>query len=108
LSRSWLGAARDVSWRPTGECRVLRGIATMDRDEALRLLRGGTEGVAEWNRLRRSETDRAAIDLRGADLSGADLRRAFLMRAVLSGANLRGANLRGADLRGASLRGAIR
>jgi hypothetical protein len=51
----------------------MRGIAIMDRDEALRLLRGGPEGIAEWNRFRSSETDPIAIDLGGADLGGADL-----------------------------------
>jgi uncharacterized protein YjbI with pentapeptide repeats len=81
----------------------------MDRDEALRLLRGGPDGVAEWNRLRSSEIDLVAIDLRGADLSGADLRGAVLREADLRGADLSEADLSGAvlvvsDLSGAKLR----
>ncbi len=38
----------------------------MDRDEALRLLRGGPEGIDEWNR--RREADAEIPDL-GADCS---------------------------------------
>ena len=44
----------------------------MDRDEALKLLRGGKEGVAEWNRLRKKGVE--IPDLRGADLRHAGLR----------------------------------
>jgi uncharacterized protein YjbI with pentapeptide repeats len=86
----------------------------MDREEALRLLKGGERGVAEWNR-RRAPGDRIP-DLRGADLtraklrvadlSGADLSEADLSEADLTAAHLRGAHLGGADLRGADLRGA--
>ena len=82
----------------------------MDRDEALKLLRGGEEGVAEWNR-RRSEgeeiPDLSGADLRGADLRGADLSYAYLVEAKLLRANLSSANLTKADLRGADLRGAF-
>ena len=35
-----------------GAGTFLRGGFIMNRDEALRLLKGGPEGVAEWNRLR--------------------------------------------------------
>ena len=38
----------------------------MDRDEALRLLKGGPEGVAEWNRRRKA--GEGISDLRKADL----------------------------------------
>jgi uncharacterized protein YjbI with pentapeptide repeats len=103
----------------------------MDRDEAIKLLMGGKEGIAEWNRLRESgepipnlrgaslcgatlsetnlgkanliEASLSEADIRMADLSGADLRGADLRGAVLSGADLSGADLRGADLRGAVL-----
>jgi hypothetical protein len=76
----------------------------MDRDEALRLLRGGPEGIAEWNRRRSAgeeipDLDGAAFiraDLVGANLSGADLSRATLRDANLNGADLVGANLSGA------------
>ncbi len=101
----------------------------MDLDEALRLLRGGTEGVTEWNRRRSegeeipelTEADLTGANLRGANLTGANLRGANLggadllladlpganlSRAYLSRANLRGANLRGANLRDANLRDA--
>ncbi len=93
----------------------------MTRDEALKLLRGGKEGVQKWNEWR-EENPKAElpslryanlvdVDLRGADLRGADLANvnlgdANLSRAHLSRANLGDADLHGADLRGAKLYGA--
>jgi len=82
----------------------------MDCDEARKLLKGGEEGIREWNY--RREADEAIPDLTGANLRGADLSRANLSDAILRGAylrdaNLRDANLRGADLSRAILRGAI-
>ncbi|MBN2560811.1 MAG: toll/interleukin-1 receptor domain-containing protein [Phycisphaerae bacterium] len=97
----------------------------MDRDEALKLLRGGPEGVAEWNRLLEGgeeipdledafliNSDLRAADLRGAFLVGvsfyhADLRGADLVSAQLSRADFRGADLRGTALRHANLSGAF-
>jgi uncharacterized protein YjbI with pentapeptide repeats len=73
----------------------------MDRDEALRLLQGGREGIAEWNR-RRSAGEEIP-DLDGADFIRADLVGANLSGADLSRATLRDANLNGADLVGANL-----
>ena len=73
----------------------------MDKDEALKLLRGGEEGIAEWNRWR--EDGREIPDLDGADLHGAILSGAILIRAHLSEANLHGANLRKANLSEAHL-----
>ncbi|MHC4620512.1 MAG: pentapeptide repeat-containing protein [Planctomycetota bacterium] len=88
----------------------------MDREEALRLLRGGKERVDEWNRRRaqhekipplagaelsKANLDRANLSgafLHSADLNGANLTRANLGDAKLTGANLGGANLSGADL----------
>ncbi len=101
----------------------------MDREEALKLLRGGQEGVNEWNRRREdgedipklSNADLTRAHLTGADLRGADLRDASLgdanlrstnlrdanlTYAILTGVNIRGANLRDTDLTGADLRGA--
>ncbi len=93
----------------------------MDRDEALKLLKGGPEGIAEWNRRREgreeipnlsranlrdanlSGANLSGADLIGADLRGADLHDANLSDADLSGANLSGANLNDADLSGANL-----
>jgi hypothetical protein len=83
----------------------------MDRDEALRLLRGGREGIAEWNRRRLhgekpadlSEADLRKRDLRGADLSEAPLRKSDLRGADLSEVNLSFAVLLDADLRAARL-----
>jgi hypothetical protein len=93
----------------------------MDRNEALRLLKGGSEGVAEWNRRRKAGEEIPHLreaDLRGAhliraDLRGAHLGKADLGRAALVGADLREAHLVGAhrvraylgraDLRGADL-----
>jgi TIR domain-containing protein/pentapeptide repeat protein len=92
----------------------------MDRDEALKLLRGGPEGIAIWNRWRESFHeffgDLSFVDLSRADLRGADLRKTTLLATNLRIANLSGLNLnsavlpiadlRGADLRDASLHGA--
>lgn len=89
----------------------------MTREEALRLLRGGADGVREWNRLVAGgatvpdlrdafliNAELCGIDLRGAFLIGACLRQTDLRRANLAGAQLNGADLRGADLRWADLR----
>jgi hypothetical protein len=76
----------------------------MDRDEAIKLLTGGTEGIAEWNR--RRESDETIPNLSEANLSGANLSGARLNGENLSGANLRDANLSVANLRVANLRGA--
>jgi hypothetical protein len=78
----------------------------MDRDEAIKLLKGGKEGVREWNR-RRGNGEKIP-GLRQADLSsaifhGANLSRAYLIEAKLIGADLIGADLNGADLSGARL-----
>jgi uncharacterized protein YjbI with pentapeptide repeats len=72
----------------------------MDRDEALKLLKGGERGVAEWNRRRDSLAlpDLSGADLSRADLSGADLTRVYLSRADLQGATLIQANLSRAKL----------
>lgn len=80
----------------------------MHRDEALKLLRGGEEGVREWNRLAaagESVPDLRSAFLINADLRSADLRGACLIGANLSQADLRGANLAGAQLIGVDLRG---
>jgi len=88
----------------------------VDREEALRLLKGGTEGVAEWNRRREEgeeipslkgavligavliEADLSDANLFKADLSGTRLSKASLSRANLGRATLAGANLEDADL----------
>jgi hypothetical protein len=98
----------------------------MDSDEALRLLRTGKEGVAEWNRRREAGEgipDLVDADLIEANLAMANLAMASLLKANLAMANLAmtsllkanlamanlfeatlaRANLRGADLRGANL-----
>ena len=81
----------------------------MDRDEAIKLLKGGKEGIAEWNRRRR--LDEGMPDLSGANLGGADFSGAILGGTELNAAVLRGvvfslANLTGADLIMADLRNA--
>ncbi len=66
----------------------------MDREEALRMLRGGRDGVARWNRSRGqgesipdlSGADLSRMDLRGADLSEVRLCNANLLRTILSDA----------------------
>lgn len=81
----------------------------MDKEEALKLLRGGKGRVAEWNR-RRGEgeeiPDLSDAFLSGRDLGWINLSDAFLIGAKLDGDHLRGADFREADLSGASLRGA--
>ncbi|MHC4620693.1 MAG: pentapeptide repeat-containing protein [Planctomycetota bacterium] len=86
----------------------------MTKEEALKLLRGGEEGVEEWNR-RRAEgeeipslkkVDLTGADLRRANLSGADLSDATLSEAYLCGADFRKADLREASLSKADLRSA--
>ncbi len=92
----------------------------MDRDEALKLLKGGEEGIREWNQRRDSGVeipDLSSADLHGddlcdanlcyANLRDANLRDAILHGAILSTANLRTADLSAADLRGADLSDAI-
>lgn len=106
----------------------------MDKKGALKLLRGGPSGVAEWNRWRHvddaplwaiarglkgevlhgvdlhgaklSGVELGCTGLAGADLSGADLSFARLYVANLQGANLRGADLHLADLHFSDLRDA--
>ena len=75
----------------------------MDRNEAVRLLKGGEEGVREWNSLRAS--DRRRIDLTKADLHGANLIGANLFAVILDGAVLSGAHLVGAELSQSLMRG---
>jgi hypothetical protein len=97
----------------------LTEIGDMDPDEAIKLLKGGPEGIAEWNR--RRESGEAIPDLIGADLRNADVRGANLSganlidsniidcnlsRVNLSGANLSGANVRRVSLNAANLSGA--
>jgi uncharacterized protein YjbI with pentapeptide repeats len=72
----------------------------MERDEAIKLLTGGEEGVREWNRHHRSNE---VIDLNGADLGGANLEYANLGSVNLSRANLSSANLSLAHLPKANL-----
>jgi hypothetical protein len=91
----------------------------VNRDEALKLLKGGEEGIKEWNRRREkgeeipnlNEANLSAADLSGADLRGAHLREADLsgdelIGTHLSEAELSKANLFGTDLRGAYISGA--
>ncbi len=81
-------------------------MTTMDRDEALNLLRGGKNGITEWNRLR-ADGERIPVlggaDLIRANLIGANLRSAHLSDAKLSLADLSNADLIRANLSGASL-----
>lgn len=69
----------------------------MNRDEAIRLLGTGADGIASWNSYRRIN------DIFSFNLRGADLRGAYLHGANLRGADLRSAKLAGADLRRADL-----
>jgi uncharacterized protein YjbI with pentapeptide repeats len=81
----------------------------VDRDEAIRLLKGGKERVEEWNRTRKGLIDMPSFvsaDLVGADLRGAHLRDADLQHAALHDTKLHGADLRYANLRNTNLRSA--
>lgn len=69
---------------------------TMDRDEAVQLLRGGEDGINRWNNVR--ERSGAVPELCGVDLSGANLSGCDLSDLDLSGANLFDSNLCGANL----------
>lgn len=86
---------------------------TMDREKAIKLLKGGKKGVNAWNALDREVRwgcDFRGVDLHGANLEGVNLGTSNLVEANLSSANLIGAelieaNLSGADLNGANLSG---
>ncbi len=86
----------------------------MSPDEAIKLLKGGPEGIAEWNRLRESGEEIPNLiganlrnaDVRGANLSGANLIDSNIIDSDLSDGNLSDANLSGANVRTVSLRGA--
>lgn len=102
----------------------------MDREEVLKLLKSGPDGIKEWNRRRKrgdmiphlfeadlSKTDLSCVHLGDIDLTGANLRSSNLHGAYFNNSNLRGvnlceadlydANLRNVNLRGASLTNAI-
>ncbi len=76
----------------------------MTRNGALKLLRSGRDGVAEWNRLRTG--GESIPDLSNADLPGVTLSRANLDKLNLRSANLNGAKLSLASLENASLEAA--
>ncbi|MHC5541156.1 pentapeptide repeat-containing protein [Singulisphaera rosea] len=78
----------------------------MDCEEALKLLKGGFEGIRRWNDWQSDNDNHVSIrrpDLSRVDLCGADLGKANLRRAILSGADLSRANLGFADLSVADL-----
>ena len=78
----------------------------MDRDETIKLLTAGAEGVERWNRRREHSEVLDTIvrpDLEGADLSGAVLSGANLAKANMGQAKLIDADLSEADLSGALL-----
>ena len=63
----------------------------MTRDEAIKLLTSGPDGIKEWNQRRAGEEgipNLTYADLRDANLSGADLRGANLTYADLIGAEI--------------------
>ncbi|MEM6485563.1 MAG: toll/interleukin-1 receptor domain-containing protein [Pseudomonadota bacterium] len=75
----------------------------MERDAALKLLRGGAEAIAQINSRSWAMPVLDGVDLRGVDLTGIDLVGRSLAKADLSGAILRDANLYLAGLTGACL-----
>jgi uncharacterized protein YjbI with pentapeptide repeats len=84
----------------TGDAGSLE-IGDMDRDKAIKLLRGGQEGIAEWNRNRPRGLD--VPDLEWADLVGAYLADADLIFANLANANLSRATFTRANFANANL-----
>ena len=68
----------------------------MTKKEALRLLRGGRDGIGKWNSRRDAGEETPS-------LGAARLAKGNLAGADLGGADLRGANLTNADLRSANL-----
>jgi uncharacterized protein YjbI with pentapeptide repeats len=95
-----------VLWRAKN---VIDEVREMDRDETMKLLKGGPAGIHEWNRRRiagKDIPDLGGADLRGAHLIGANLSRANLIEADLRGAVLNAAILIGADLSTANFSGA--
>jgi TIR domain/Pentapeptide repeats (8 copies) len=92
---------------------AIERVELMDLEEALGLLKGGRDGVEEWNRRRESgeeipslsQTGLKGAKLIGNQINGINLSDANLCRADLTGANLFSANLRRADLSGANLSG---
>lgn len=91
-------------------------ILGVDRERALELLRGGAEGVGDWNRWRKNgppipslahahlvDYDLSDADLRACDLQGAKLLRTILFGAKLDDTDLRKADMRRTDLSYASL-----
>jgi len=71
-----------------------RDLISPTPEEALLLLRGGDEGLAQWRR-RRDDQARAPIDLSGVDLRGTKLTGIILYRVKMDGADLSGADLSG-------------
>ena len=68
---------------------------SMTQDQAVEMLKGGKDGIAEWNRLRQEVHDGSYFDWeQGNDIPS------------LGGANFRNTDLTGADLTGARLIGA--
>ena len=89
--------------------RFLSYNPSMDREEALKLLKGGPEGIAEWNKRRAAGEEIPSllnVDLRAQQLDSANLEGANLGRAVLEAASLRKVILRAARLREARLQNA--
>jgi len=90
--------------RLCGEAALRSGISrgydtAMTRDKALKLLKGGPEGVKEWNQWRIDNFGTEIPSLKGADLKYAHLEGADLRGAHLEGAKLGYAHLEGADFR---------
>ncbi len=75
----------------------------MDKDEALKLLRGGLKGVRSWNDWRQNNPGIDPpmifqVNLNKSDLAHANLSHAKFPHCKLMGANLKGADLSYADL----------
>jgi len=78
----------------------------LTRDSAISLLRGGTEGIQEWNRRQGSVKDRpdlSGVDLRKAALKGVKLIECRLQNADFREAHLSHAEVCECDFRGADL-----
>jgi len=100
-----LAAWHEAFARPLPSPAERKARQKAERERFLNLLRGGPEGIRQWNALR-SEVLTRAGHFRRADLANCDLRGANLgghIGSQFGGLDFQGANFAGADLTGGSL-----
>jgi hypothetical protein len=102
LTEIALAAWHEAFARPLPSPPERKARQSAERQRFLDLLRGGPEGVRQWNALRSEALTRAG-HFRRADLANRDLRGANL--SSHSGTRLGGLDFRGANFEGANLTG---